>query len=86
MNGSEELEQTYLAEADQHIAAATARIAGVQAEIAALERDGRDSRAARDVLETLERSLDLMSHYRDVVVRLLRTHGRDTAAPELLVD
>ena len=84
MNGWRELERTYLAEADQHIVAAKARIASIRAEIADLERDGRDASAARDVLETLERSLDLMGYYRDTVVQLLRTQGRDTAVPELL--
>jgi len=71
MDEWEKFKQTYLAEADQHIAAATARSAYVQADIANLERDGRDASAARDVLEALERSLELMRNYRGVVVQLL---------------
>jgi hypothetical protein len=59
MTGRDELEEQALAEADQHIADADARIAGVRDRLTALERGGRDASAAREVLEILEETLEL---------------------------
>jgi hypothetical protein len=74
-NEREKLERVHLAAADRHIADATARIAGVRARTADLERDGRDASAARDALEAREGMLELMHHHRDVIARLLETRA-----------
>ena len=73
MNEPEKLERQYLAEADQHIADATARIAGLQADIADLEREGGDATAARDALQVLQATLQLMADHRAMIARLLET-------------
>jgi septal ring factor EnvC (AmiA/AmiB activator) len=64
-----------LAEAEQQIADAEVRLAGVHAHIAELELGNRDASAALKVLEELEGALELMRRQRDVIARLLQTHG-----------
>jgi hypothetical protein len=71
MNTRQELERTYLHEADQHVANAEARIAGVRAHIAALEREGADPGSARIVLEALEATLVLTRGQRDMIAQLV---------------
>ena len=73
MNEPEKLERQYLAEADQHIADATERIAGLQAHIADLEREGRDAAAAREALQVLQATLQLMVDHRAMIARLLES-------------
>ena len=73
MNEPEKLERHYLAEADQHIADATERIASLQVHIADLEREGRDAAAARDALQVLQATLQLMVDHRAMITRLQET-------------
>jgi hypothetical protein len=73
MNEPEKLERQYLAEADQHIADATERTVGLQAHIADLEREGRDAAAAREALQVLQATLQLMVDHRAMIARLLET-------------
>jgi hypothetical protein len=61
----------FLAEAEQKIADAEVRIAGVQAHIAELELADRDAGAALKVLEQLEGTLELMRRQRDMLAQLL---------------
>jgi hypothetical protein len=61
----------FLAEAEQQIADAEVRIAGVQAHIAELELADRDASVALKVLEELEDTLELMRRQRDRMARLL---------------
>jgi hypothetical protein len=60
-----------LAEAEDHIANAEVRIAGVHAHIAELELGGSDVSAALNLLAELEDALKLMRSHRDEIVRLL---------------
>jgi hypothetical protein len=76
MNERETLERKYLAEADQHIAETTARIAGLRAHIADLERDGGDPGAAREALDVLEATLQLMADHRAMISRMLGSLDR----------
>jgi hypothetical protein len=73
MNEPDKLERQYLTEADQHIADATARIAGLEAHIADLEREDRDAAVARDALQVLQATLQLMTDHRAMIARLLET-------------
>ena len=61
----------FLAEAEDHIANAEVRIAGVHAHIAELELGGHDVSAALNLLAELENALKLMRSHRDEIVRLL---------------
>ena len=54
-----------LAEANQLVASAEERIANVRARIADLERLGGDAASAREGLEELEATLELMRRRRD---------------------
>jgi hypothetical protein len=67
----QDLERTYLVEADQHVTNAETRIASVRAHIADLEREGGDASAAHIVLEALEATLKLMRGQRDMVAQLV---------------
>jgi hypothetical protein len=72
MNERAKLERAlFLAEADEHVADAEVRIAGVQARIAELELGGGNASAALKVLEALEGTLELMRRQRDEIARLL---------------
>jgi len=72
--------EKYLAEADQRVEDAEAHVANVRARVANLEREGRDASAARQVLETLEGTLELMRRNRDVIERLLDNRDRRNGA------
>jgi hypothetical protein len=73
MDQPEKSERQYLAEADQHIADATSRIAGLQAHIADLEREGHDATVARDALQVLEATMQLMADHRAMIAGLMET-------------
>ena len=65
-----------LAEADQHVADAEARMANLRAQIAEFEREGYDASAPREVLEALEADLELMHRNRGVIAQLLEMASR----------
>jgi hypothetical protein len=67
----DETNERFLAEANEHIANAEVRIAGIHAHIAELELGGRDASSALSLLQELQSALDLMRRHRDEIARLL---------------
>jgi hypothetical protein len=61
----------YLAEAGRLVAGATAHIAGVRACIHDFKRYGLVPRAAREILKTLESTLQELQDERDIIARLI---------------
>jgi endonuclease/exonuclease/phosphatase family metal-dependent hydrolase len=74
MTGEEHPKRRF-GEADMHIRAATARIDGLRAAIADLQRSGQDVTKARQALIALQATLELMRGHRDGIADLPRTAG-----------
>ena len=68
---SQEMELRHLELANRHIAEGQQRIAAQKARIAGLERDGRDTTASNELLESFEETLELMMRHRDLILREL---------------
>jgi phage tail sheath protein FI len=66
----------FLAEADQLVAAATAHVAGLRARIDDFKRNGLHTRAAQEMLETLEGNLELLQRQRDIIAHLVEMGAR----------
>jgi len=67
----EEMERRHLAQANRHIEEATRRIARQELLIAKLERNGRDTTTAKELLRHFEELLRLMVRHRALILQRL---------------
>jgi hypothetical protein len=68
---SEEMERKHLAQANRQIEEATQRIVRQERLIAELERRGRDTTTARQLLTLFEETLGIMVEHRVMILRAL---------------
>ena len=66
-----EMERRHLEQANRHIAEGWERIAAQKARVALMERGGRDTGLARDLLRHFERALEHMLEHRELILRAI---------------